>query len=161
MARKTKPVVLLDGEKDELSLLIKKGTHKSRKITRAKVLLLLHEGKSRTQIQAELSISSNHFTRLKNVTSPRVLPELWKRCPAVGNPPKVTPNLEAHITSLACSEAPAGSARWTLSLINEKIVELKYVDSISNESIRGVLKKANSNPGSSKCGASAVSTANI
>jgi hypothetical protein len=56
-------------------------------------------------------------------------------------------NLEAQITSIACSDAPAGSSRWTLSLINEKIVELNYVETISNESIRKVLKKVSSNLG--------------
>ncbi len=62
--------------------------------------------------------------------------------PRSGQPPIITERLEAMITSIACSDAPAGSSRWTLSLLNEKIVELKYIDSISNESIRQVLKKA-------------------
>ena len=55
--------------------------------------------------------------------------------------------VEAHITSLACSEWPAGASRWTLSLLNENMVSLGYIDTISNEAIRQVLKKANSNPG--------------
>ncbi len=65
-----------------------------------------------------------------------------EECPRSGQPPIVTERLEAQITSIACSDSPAGSARWTLSLLNEKIVELNYVETISNESIRQVLKKA-------------------
>jgi putative transposase len=147
MARKTKPVVLSDSEKDELFSLIKKGTHKSRKITRAKVLLLLDAGKSRLQIQDELSISSNHFYTIKKRYFAHGLAGALEELPRSGQPPKVTPELEAHISSIACSAAPEGAARWTLSLINEKIVELNYIDSISNESVRQVLKKANSNLG--------------
>ena len=64
-----------------------------------------------------------------------------------GQPPKVTPVLEARIPSLAGSDAPAGAARWTLSLLNEALVSLDCIDAISNESIRQVLKKANSTPG--------------
>jgi glutaredoxin-related protein len=59
----------------------------------------------------------------------------------------VTAELEAKITSLACSDAPDGAARWTLSLLQEAVVSLQYVDTISDESIRQVLKKASSNPG--------------
>ena len=65
----------------------------------------------------------------------------WDERPRSGQPPKVTPALEAHLTSLACSEAPAGAARWALSLPTERVVELRYVASISGETIRQVLKK--------------------
>ena len=67
--------------------------------------------------------------------------------PRSGQPPKVTAALEAKIPSLACSEAPAGAARWTWSLLNETLVALAYEPAISDETIRKVLKKANSNPG--------------
>jgi len=50
----------------------------------------------------------------------------------------ITPNLEAQITSITCSDAPEGSSGWTLSSINEKIIELNYVETISNESVRKV-----------------------
>ncbi len=59
----------------------------------------------------------------------------------------MTPALEAHLTSLACSEAPAGAARWTLALLTERVVELRYVASISDETVRKVLKKVNASPG--------------
>jgi len=75
------------------------------------------------------------------------LAEALTERPRSGQPPKVTPALEAKITSLACSETPAGAARWTLSLLNDTLVSLEYVDTISNESIRQVLKKVNSSPG--------------
>lgn len=142
MSRKAKQVVLSDTEKSELQSIIKKGTHKSRKIIRAKALLLLDLGKSRLAIQNELSIDINNFYKIKQRYFAGGLSSALEELPRSGQPAKVTAYIEAQITSIACSDAPAGSSRWTLSLINEKIVELKYIDSISNESIRQVLKKA-------------------
>ncbi len=147
MARIAKKVSLSEAEKSELTSIIKKGTHKSRKITRARALLLLDSGKDRLEIQSELGIDSNHYYRIKKRYFAGGLSNALEELPRSGQPPIVTERLEAHIRSIACSDSPAGSSRWTLSLINEKIVELNYIDSISNESIRQVLKKAGLNLG--------------
>lgn len=156
MARIAKKVSLSATEKVERTSIIKKGMHKSRKITRAKALLLLDAGKKRLEIQSELAIDRNHYYRIKQRYLAGGLSNALQERPRSGQPPIVTERLEAQITSLACSDSPAGSARWTLSLINEKIVELHYIDSISNETIRQVLKKAGSSLGKNKCGASVV-----
>lgn len=156
MARIAKKVNLSEAEKAELTSIIKKGTHKSRKITRARALLLIDSGKDRLTIQAELGIDSNHYYRIKRRYFAGGLPNALEELPRSGQPPIVTERLEAQITSIACSDAAAGSSRWTLSLINEKIVELKYVETISNESIRLVLKKASANLGKNKCGVLAL-----
>lgn len=58
-------------------------------------------------------------------------------------PPKLTGDTEAHIIALACSPAPDGRARWTLSLLAEKLVELKVFKSISPTSVAKALKKTN------------------
>lgn len=54
---------------------------------------------------------------------------------------KVDGDVEAHLVALSCSEPPKGFARWSLRLLSDKMVELKYVDSISHETVRAVLKK--------------------
>jgi putative transposase len=153
MARIAKKVTLSEAEKSELTSIIKKGTHKSRKITRARALLLLDADKDRLEIQSELGIDSNHYYRIKRRYFSGGLPNALEELPRSGQPPIVTERLEAQIISIACSDSPAGSSRWTLSLINEKIVELNYIDSISNETIRQVLKKVGLSLGKKKCGA--------
>jgi len=50
---------------------------------------------------------------------------------------------EAHLIAVACSEPPTGAARWSLRLLQEKLVELEIVDSVSHETIRQTLKKTN------------------
>jgi transposase len=54
---------------------------------------------------------------------------------------------EAHLIALACSEPPAGRARWTLRLLADQLVELEVVDTVSTETVRRALKKTNSSRG--------------
>jgi len=54
---------------------------------------------------------------------------------------------EAHLIALTCSEAPEGHGGWTLRLLKDQMIELAYVESISHETIRSVLKKTNSSLG--------------
>ncbi len=50
---------------------------------------------------------------------------------------------EAYLIALSCSEPPEGRARWTLRLLAGRLVELDYVEGISHETIRQILKKRN------------------
>lgn len=59
-------------------------------------------------------------------------------------PSIITGEKEARIIALACSEAPEGYSRWTVRLLQNKVVELQIMDSVSRETIRRVLKKRNS-----------------
>jgi len=48
---------------------------------------------------------------------------------------------EAYLIALACSESPEGTTEWTLRMLADRMVELSYVESISYETVRRVLKK--------------------
>lgn len=147
MARVATPVNLPAADESTLRAIVKKGTHKSRKITRARALLFMGAGKGRLVVQAEAGVSANQYYCLKRRYLTGGLADALEERPRSGQPPKVTPALEAHLTSLACSEAPAGAARWTLALLTERVVELRYVESISDETVRKILKKVTSSPG--------------
>ena len=56
---------------------------------------------------------------------------------------KADGDVEAHLIALSCSKAPKGFTRWSLRLLADKMVELQYVDDISHETVRRVLKKTN------------------
>lgn len=93
---------------------------------------------------------------------------LRKRCCEVGplaalerktrdTPPhtvRITGEVQARITQLACTEPPAGHARWTLHLLANRMVEIKAIETLSHTSVSTVLKKANSSLGGSNAGAS-------
>jgi hypothetical protein len=56
---------------------------------------------------------------------------------------KLDSDVEAKLVQLCCSEPPEGYAKWSLRLLADKMVEMKYVPSISYVSVRGILKKMN------------------
>jgi len=56
---------------------------------------------------------------------------------------KMTGDVEAHLIALCCSPAPEGYARWTVRLLADKMIELKYVDEISPMTVSRKLKKTN------------------
>ena len=159
MPAKKYRIKLAFDERSALEDIRDRGLHKSSKYKRAVALLLCDEGSDGLGMKdADVMVS----TGLAVIT----LERLRKRCCEVGPlealervpreiPPreiKVTGEVEAHITRLACSEPPEGYACWTLALIAGKIVELEVLESISPTSVGKVLKKVNLNPGGKKVG---------
>ena len=65
---------------------------------------------------------------------------------------KADGDLEAHLVAISCSEPPEGFTRWSLRMLADRVVELNYVDSISYETVRRVLKKTKLSHGKSKAG---------
>src|SRR5215210_1773144 len=61
---------------------------------------------------------------------------------------------EARLVAIACSDPPAGHARWTLELLADRLVELKVIDSIHPSTVCRALKKMNSSRGSGSSGSS-------
>jgi hypothetical protein len=70
---------------------------------------------------------------------------------------KTDGDFEAHLVALSCSEPPEGFARWSLRLLADKVVELKYIDSISHEAVRQILKKRDQAMATQRMGNSAKS----
>ena len=154
-------IKLTANERKSLEKIRDYGSHKSTKYKRALTLLLCDEGPDGP---AHTDTEIHKITGMKPATAER----LRKRCCEVGpevsllakprkTPPreiKITGEVEAHITQLACSESPAGHARWTLTLLAEKLVEIQVIDSISRTSVALVLKKVNLNLGDKKGGVS-------
>jgi transposase len=60
---------------------------------------------------------------------------------------KVAGRMEAHLIAMACGPAPLGHRRWTMQLLADRVVDLGFVDQISDETIRLALKKTNCVPG--------------
>jgi len=146
MPKKKYLVDLSTGEREELCHLVKRGQHSSRKVTRARILLLAATGSTDEQIVAALSCGINTVERTRRRFVEEGLGCLKER-PRRGQARKLTGKQEAHLVALACSTPPTGRARWTLSLLADKVVELKFASTIARETVRQVLKKTNLNPG--------------
>jgi hypothetical protein len=68
---------------------------------------------------------------------------LQRRRPEVPRARKLDGAQEAHLVALVCSPPPAGAARWTLTLLADRLVTLQVVESIAPETVRQTLKKTN------------------
>jgi hypothetical protein len=68
--------------------------------------------------------------------------------------PKIDGRAEAHLIALACSPPPEGRTAWTMQLLADKLIALKVVDSVCDETVRRALKKTKSSPGARNNGAS-------
>jgi hypothetical protein len=108
-----------------------------------------------TAIQAHTGISIRNLERLRlRCCEVGPLAALARKPRATpGRKIKITGEVQARITQLACTEPPAGHARWTLKLLASHLVEIEVIESISHQSVGTVLKKVNSNHGDKNAGA--------
>lgn len=155
MAKHRIPLNLSKDERTFLLDFTRKGLHPAREIKRALILLdstdtTLDNPTLAQRFGVSRATVENVQRRYRRGGLERALHE----APRSGQPKKITQREEAYITAIACSEPPAGQARWTMQLIADRLVELCYLDAISDESVRLVLKKTRSSPGRKSIGAS-------
>jgi hypothetical protein len=143
-------VTLRKEEKGLLEAMVQKGNHKSRKVLNALVLLNCDEGRfqdhrvKNEDVASVLRISMRKIDRVKR----RFVEEGFDTALSGHKQErtyekKADGEFEAHLIALSCSAPPEGFARWSLRLLADRAVELKYIDSVSYETIRRVLKKRN------------------
>jgi hypothetical protein len=141
-------VTLTQEERVMLREIATRGKHGSQKILNALILLGCDEGsfqeekKTAAQLAEILPISMKKVDRVKRRFVEHGLGvALDKRKADRQRLKKADGDFEAHLIALSCSKPPQGHARWSLRLLADKMVELQYVDSISHETVRRVLKK--------------------
>jgi transposase len=142
-------IKLTKPEVDELQAIINKGSHTSHTFRVAYILLNCDVGKysekvANEQISKVLKVGMRTIDRVKK----KFIEEgfeavLERRPPRRVYEAKMDGDTEAKLISLCCSEPPKGFARWSLRLLADKMVELKYVESLSHVTVRSVLKKTN------------------
>lgn len=149
-----KYVVRLSGEeRAQLETLIEKGKSAARRQLKARILLKADvssegPGWSDRRIIEALECSASMVSRVRQQLVEEGLEAVLRR------KPRATPGVarifdgekEARLIALACSKPPKGRARWTLRLLEKKVVELAIVDRASDSTIGRVLKKTFSSP---------------
>jgi transposase len=145
-------ITLTEAERQELERLIRSGESSARTQTRARILLLTDENQKKKigteEIAAVLMCSLPTITAIRKKFVEGGLDNALHDKPRPGAIPKITGEVEAQLTLLACSAPPEGKARWTLQLLADKLVELKLVESISDVAVMKRLKKMNLSLGS-------------
>lgn len=132
---------LTDEEYESLLSVISKSKTYVREFRRAEILLLLHNQIKAHEIPYILGIGLSTAIRTRNNYLKSGLKEALHDSVRSGKPKKFSPTDRAKITALACTEPPEGYAKWSLSLLADRLVELKYVDSISKAQVGRILKK--------------------
>ena len=155
MARKAQPIKLSTNELRSLTTIVKRGATSARVQTRARVLGLLHRQGAPADIAAVLQVGIATVFNIKRRYLSEGLDAALHDRPRSGQPCRIDGVARAKITVLACSKTPPGHARWTLRLLADKAIELGFVETISHDTVRTVLKKTDSNRIGRSRGASA------
>ena len=140
---KKQHVKLTDQDRDFLKSLISKGDLTARIYKRAIGLLELDRGKTYTAVSKTLNITWDTLSAWATKYKQKGLEKTLHDQPRSGRPVEIYGNQRAKITALACSEAPEGYEKWSLRLLAEKVVELKYCEHISHTEVATILKKTN------------------
>jgi hypothetical protein len=148
MPQKRYLVTLTADERRDLAKLVSAGRRSARTLTRARILLKADQadgGPAWDDARIAEALGCGHRTveRVRQRFVERGL------AAALAHRPQDKPSRErkfdgaagARLIALACSEPPAGRARWALKLLADKLVELEVFESVSDETVRRVLKK--------------------
>ncbi len=139
-------------ERQRLEALIHKGKGPARRLLKARILLKADisdagPGWSDSRIIAALDTSASMLYRVRKQLVEEgfeaALSRKQRATPAV--PPIFDGEKEAKLIALACSKPPKGRARWTLRLLENKVVERGIVERASDSTIHRTLKKTVSN----------------
>jgi hypothetical protein len=144
------PLYLKPQQRAELEQVVKSGNAAARVQTRARILLL--SDRSQGDFRKDAQIAEVLMCTAGTVLAIRhrflkdgMQAALFEKA-RPGAVPKITGDIEAQITLLACSDPPEGHARWTVRLLRERVIELGLLDSISVPTIWERLKKIRSSP---------------
>jgi transposase len=147
------PVCLSPAERIHLQHLITAGTAPARLLIHARILLKADRGLEGPgwvdeRIADAVEVSQPTIARVRRQYVEEGLEAaLHRRAPTRVYQRKLDGAQEARLIALACSEPPAGHARWTLRLLADRMVELHDFEDLSYQTVRRVLKKTSSSPG--------------
>ena len=134
-------------EREELTGLAEKGTVAAYRRRHAQILLLADQGEHGpayrdSEIASEVGVTpQNVETIRKRCVLEGLEAALGRRTRSRERATVLDGEGEAQLIAIACSDAPAGRARWTLHLLCDELKRRRVVRSISHETVRKVLKK--------------------
>lgn len=139
-------------ERKKLKQMVNKGKVAAYKRLHAQILLKADQSErgpawTDQKIAESFEVSTRSIERIRKNLIEGGIDAAISRAKGGGRKRKLDGSAEAHLIALACSDPPEGRCQWTLQLLADKIVELKYVDTLSYETVRRVLKKTKSNRG--------------
>ena len=141
MPRKRQIIQLSKQDLSSLTKFLSHGKSSAREQTRARILDLLHRQEHPEKIAELLKLSPGTVYNVQNRYLRGDLESALRDKPRSGKPPTIKVEEKARLTALACADAPAGHAGWTLRLLADKAVELGLVERVSHTQVGRILKK--------------------
>jgi transposase len=148
-------------EREQLDAMTRKGKSSAQRLMKARILLKADvsedgEGWSDSEIVEALgtSLTTVYRTRQQLVEEGLETVLSRKKPSRTSVLPIFDGEKEAKLIALACSKPPEGRSRWTLRMLENKVVELDIVERASDSTIGRVLKKLNSSRTSKRNGSS-------
>lgn len=116
-----------------------------------KVYILLQSDRSKhgprwnyAQLMDAYHVSQMLITETRHKYVEKGLPEaLYRKKPDRDYKSIIDGEVEAHLVATACGHPPEGYVRWTLRLLRDQMIKAGYVEQVSHETIRKVMKKMN------------------
>jgi hypothetical protein len=143
-------VTLTREERKELEAMTRRGKTHARRFIHARALLLCDAGEGGpawnvSDVAAALGVTSRSIEHLKKRFVEDGLAAALERKPREKPPREVIFDgaFEARLIALACSDSPEGYRRWTVRLLADKAVELRFAETVSHMTVQRVLKKMN------------------
>jgi len=143
-------VTLTNEERESLMENTRKGSHTAKKVIHSIILLNVDQGRYVENPQTNEEICKVLKIGMRTIDRVKQRFVLEGLDAALGIAPtsriyrkKIDGETEARLISIACSEPPKGFGKWSLRLLADRMVELDYVEDISHETVRKVLKKTN------------------
>jgi transposase len=156
MPKKNK-ITLRSDQRKKLLKIIKTGHRKAREILYTHILLKSAQGWTDEQIAQAFDVSTDTVQRTRGRFVRSGLKAALQESQRPGAPRRLTTEQETRLIALACSKPPDGHARWTVRLLAEEAVKRGLVPGMAPETLRQILKKTPSSPGSLKAGAAETS----
>lgn len=149
-------IKLTNEERASLQELVKRPRIAGLKRQRAMIVLKADQDLTDVEIAEDLDVGVATVERVRRRCVERGLAAALerKRQENPSRPRKFDGASEAKLVQIACSTPPAGRTKWTLSLLGDRLVELKVFDSVSKSSVQRALKKTSSSRGGSSASAS-------
>ena len=141
MAKQATPFSLTKTARRSLNDMLHKGRHSARTLNRARILLKLDQGLKTKDIAEQVGVCLATVYNTRNKAHKQGWQKAIVETKRPGRPRSITAQERARVTALACSDPPEGRSRWTLRLLADRAVALGYVEAISHDSVKRILKK--------------------
>jgi len=150
---KSRPVALSPAERAALTKLVRTGSHPAQQVRRARILLELDENDpartgpvptqqviaQRVGVHVDTVVKTSKAYAERGGQVPATISRKKRLTPPVE--PKVTGEVEARLTALACSAPPPGQTRWSLRLLEKQVALMDDMPDLDHSTIGKVLKR--------------------